>query len=112
MTASPKRQIGDGAPARRDGSSQNLRVLAIGLVYVGLFCTALFFEVYVRSQIKSHSLEMWTLSRRKAEMESELTRLDMRRTVLESPMRLESLASSEIGLTAAVSQQNSPTKKQ
>ena len=63
-------------------------------------------------QLKSHSLEVWTLSRRKAEIESEITRLDMRLTVLESPMRLESLASSEIGLTAAVPQEKSPTKKQ
>ena len=71
-----------------------------GLVYVALFCSLLFMEVYVRTQLKSRSLDVWTLTRRKAEIESEMTRSDMRLTVLESPMRLETLASSEIGLIA------------
>lgn len=87
------------------------RAMTVGLFYMGLFFTALFLEVYVRMQVKSRSLEIWTLTRRKAEIESELTRLDMRLTVLESPMRLESLASSEIGLTAAIPQQQTPAKK-
>lgn len=106
----------DSAPARSRLSdellSRRFHELVVGLMYVGLFCSALFLDVYVRMQLKSNSLEVWTLSRRKAEIESEITRLDMRLTVLESPMRLESLASSEIGLTAAVPQQQTPTKKQ
>jgi len=87
------------------------RELVAGLTYVGLFCVALFFEVYLRVQTKSQSLNVWTLTRRKAEIESEITRLYMRRTVLESPVRLESLAASEIGLTAVLSQEKSQEEK-
>lgn len=95
-------------PRRNEDASIRLRILAAGLLYVGLFSTAMFLEVYVKTQLKSRSLEIWTLARRKVEIESEMTRLDLRLMVLESPMRLESLASSEIGLTAEQPQQKSP----
>lgn len=81
----------------------------VGLVYAGLFCAALFAEVYVRMQLKSYSLDVWMLAKRKAEIEGEITRLDMRLTALESPVRLESLAASEIGLTN-VQPQEDPKK--
>ena len=90
---------------------RKFRDLVQGLLYVGLFCAVLFLEVYVRTQLKSHSLEIWMLERKKAEIESDMTRLDMRLTVLESPLRLESLASTEIGLTAANPQEKTPTVK-
>lgn len=77
---------------------------------MGLFWLALFLEVYVRTQTKSMSLEVWMLSHKKAAIESEMTRLDMRLTVLESPRRLEELASSEIGLMA-VAPPKAPTDK-
>lgn len=92
--------------------AKKFRELMVGLAYIGLFFVILFSEVYVRMQLKSRSLDVWSLSRRKAEIESEITRLDMRLTVLESPVRLESLALSEIGLTAAVPQEKTPTRKQ
>ena len=93
---------------RHAGSDRNLQTLVHGLIYVALFCSLLFAEVYVRTQMKSRGLEIWTLARRKAEIESEMTRLDMRLTVLESPMRLETLASSEIGLVADHPQKETP----
>lgn len=90
--------------------SRRICILLAGLGYIGLFCFLLFMEVYVKTQLKSHSLELWTLNRRKAQTESEITRLSMRLTVLESPMRLETLASSEIGLIAAQPQKHSQNR--
>lgn len=97
------------ARARQD-RAERLRVLCEGLVYVALFCAAMFLEVYLQAGLKAYSLDVWMLSRKKVEVESEITRLDMRLTVLESPLRIESLAASEIGLTAAVPQNKTPAK--
>lgn len=90
--------------------SIRMRRLLTGGFYVGLFCLALFGEVFLKTRLKSYSLDIWLLERRKVEVESEITKLDMRLTVLESPMRIESLASSEIGLTAAKPQKEPPAR--
>lgn len=83
-------------------TAERFRKLVQGLTYAGLISAALFLEVFLRTQHKSHSLEIWTLTRRRAEIENEITRLDMRLTVLESPARLQTLATTEIGLAVVV----------
>ncbi len=98
------------ATVRTNARAQRLRTLSQGLFYVALFWLVLFLEVHVRTLAKSESLEIWMLARRKAHLESELTRLDMRLTILESPKRLEALASSEMGLTVVASQEQPQSK--
>ncbi len=102
-----KRRAPSSAPPPVSAETvRRFHLLVEGLIYVALGCLLLFSEVYIRTRQKSRSLEIWTLARRKVEMESELTRLRMRITVLESPQRLESLAATEIGLTSADKQQS------
>ena len=100
------------ADVRADERAARFRTLSFGLIYIGFLCVAMFLEVCVRMERKSQSLEIWTLMKRKVEIESEITRLDMRLTALESPTRLESLASSEIGLTAAETHAKTQKKTQ
>lgn len=72
-----------------------------GLLYIGTFFAVLFAHVHIHTHSKTLSLDTWMLTKRKEELVGEVNSLRMRIVPLESPLRIETLAVSELGMSPA-----------